>query len=124
MLGHDPDKGPLVVVRNMTGQAPGGGATEIFVYAHDKSNLFAASVIALDRLRLSVYDANIRTSDDGLCFNTYVVLDENRQPLRGDRDTLVERMAAALPSRTSVASAIAGCRGGTSSFPAPPRRPW
>ena len=96
VLGHDPGKGPLVVVRNMTGQAPGGGATEIFVYAHDKPNLFAASVIALDRLRLSVYDANIRTSDDGLCFNTYVVLDENRQPLRGDRDTLVERMAAAI----------------------------
>ena len=96
LLRHDPDTGPLVLMRNMDGQVPGAGATEIFVYTHDKPNLFAASVIAIDRLRLSVYDANIRTSQDGLCFNTYVVLDAERLPIRGNRDKLVERITRAI----------------------------
>ena len=94
--GHDPHRGPLVLMRNTASQVPGEGATEIHVYTHDKPNLFAASVVAIDRLRLSVYDANIRTADEGLCFNTYVVLDENRRPIRSDRDALVEQIAKAV----------------------------
>ena len=94
--GHDPDTGPLVMMRNLDSRFSGEAATEIFVYTHDKPNLFAASVIAIDRLRLSVYDANIRTSEDGLCFNTYVVLDEERRPIRGNRDKLVVRLTSAI----------------------------
>ena len=96
VLGHDSGAGPLVLMRNMAGQVPGEGATEIFVYTRDKPNLFAASVIAIDKLHLSVYDANIRTSEDGLCFNTYVVLDQERQPIRGDRDALVNHITKAV----------------------------
>ena len=96
VLGHDADSGPLVLVRNRVGHAPGVGATEVFVYTHDRPNLFAASVIALDRLHLSVYDANIRTSEHGLCFNTYVVLDAQRQPVRGERDRLVQNLTKAI----------------------------
>ena len=93
---HDPDASPLVLMKNTESQAPGEGATEIFLYTRDKPNLFAASVIAIDRLRLSIYDANIRTAPDGRCFNTYVVLDENRQPVRGDRASLVRRLVQAV----------------------------
>ena len=96
VLGHDHRRGPLVLMRNMAGQVPGDGGTEIFVYTRDKPNLFAASAVAIDQLRLSVHDANIRTSDDGLCFNTYVVLDAENQPVRGDRGALVEHIAAAV----------------------------
>ena len=96
VIGHDAGAGPLVLMRNMAGQVPGEGATEIFVYTPDRPNLFAASVIAIDQLRLSVYDANIRTSEDGLCFNTYVVLDQERQPIRGDRQALVDHIARAV----------------------------
>ncbi len=96
VAGHDPGAGPLVLMRNMTGQVPGDGATEIFVYTRDKPNLFAASVIAIDRLRLSVHDANIRTSADGLCFNSYVVLDERHKPISGDRKPLVEQITRAV----------------------------
>ncbi len=103
VLAHDPGGGPLVLVRNMTGQVPGEGATEIFVHTQDQPNLFAASVIAIDQLRLSVYDANIRTSEDGLCFNTYVVLDAQHQPIRGDRDTLVKQLAKAI-ARPNIGS--------------------
>ena len=91
---HDVDSGALVLIENMVSQVAGEGATEIFVYTNDKPNLFAASVIALDHLNLSVYDANIRTSEgDALCFNTYVVLNEDRQPISGDREPLVELLA-------------------------------
>ena len=96
VLGHDVAAGPLVLMRNMAGQVPGEGATEIFIYTRDKPNLFAASVIAIDQLHLSVYDANIRTSEDGLCFNTYVVLDQERQPIRGDRAPLVNHISSAV----------------------------
>ena len=96
ILGHDPSAGPLVLVRNMAGQVPGDGATEIFVYTPDKPNLFAASVLAIDRMHLSVHDANIRTSEDGLCFNTYVVLDAEHRPFQGDREALVNRMKRAV----------------------------
>ncbi len=96
VLGHDAGAGPLVLMRNMAGQVPGEGATEIFVYTQDKPNLFAASVIAIDQLRLSVYDANIRTSEDGVCFNTYIVLDHERQPIRGDRQALVDHITRAV----------------------------
>ena len=96
VLGHDAGVGPLVLMRNMDGQVPGKGATEIFVYTRDKPNLFAASVIAIDQLRLSIHDANIRTAEDGHCFNTYVVLDQERQPIRGDRRPLVDRIARAI----------------------------
>ena len=96
VLAHDPGAGPLVLMRNMAGQTPGEGATEVFVCTRDQPNLFAACAIALDRLNLSVYDANIRTADDGLCFNTFVVLDQERKPVRGDRRPLVEHIAKAV----------------------------
>ncbi len=97
MLAHNPDSGPLVLVYNMeAGHLSGKGATEIFVYTHDRPNLFAASVIAIDRLRLSIYDANIRTAKNGLCFNTYVVLDAQRQPLAGDRELVVKQLTKAI----------------------------
>jgi [protein-PII] uridylyltransferase len=50
------------------------------LYTHDQPNLFAASVAALSQLELSVHDANIHTADNGLCLNTYVVLDEDGGP--------------------------------------------
>ncbi len=93
---HDPGSGPLVLMRNMAGQVPGEGATEIFIHTQDRPNLFAASVIAIDRLQLSVHDANIRTTDTGLCFNTYVVLDAENRPVRGDRDALVKQIGNAV----------------------------
>ena len=93
---HDPDAAPLVLMKNTESQMPGEGATEIFLYTRDKANLFAAAAIAIGRLRLSICEANIRTVPDGRCFNTYVVLDENRQPVRGDRAPLVRRLAQAV----------------------------
>ncbi|MEE9254848.1 MAG: [protein-PII] uridylyltransferase [Pseudomonadales bacterium] len=78
---HSPDEGPLVLVRNVTGPVETEGATQIFLYTPDQANLFAVSVGALDQLNLSIQGARIHTSQSGLCFNTYLVLDEDGLPL-------------------------------------------
>ena len=78
---HDVETGPLVELQDLKGQVSHEGATEIFLYTRDQPNLFAASVVALDQLNLSVFDADIHTSSNGLCLNTYVVLDEKGLPI-------------------------------------------
>ncbi len=74
---HDLSSGPLVLVRDVVGHASEEGATEIFLYTRDQPRLFAASVIAIDQLGLSIHDARIHTSAGNLCFNSYIVLDES-----------------------------------------------
>jgi [protein-PII] uridylyltransferase len=74
---HDVAAGPLVLVRDVVGHSTEEGATEIFVYTRDQPRLFAASVIAIDMLGLSIHDAGIHTSAGNLCFNSYIVLDES-----------------------------------------------
>ncbi len=81
MHAHPVHSGPLVVLVDVGGLGPNEGATEIVLYTHDQPNLFAASVATLSQLDLSVHDANIHTADNGLCLNTYVVLDEDGTPL-------------------------------------------
>ncbi|HSG91277.1 MAG TPA: [protein-PII] uridylyltransferase [Pseudomonadales bacterium] len=89
-------EGPLVLVRDVTGQVPGHeGATQIFVYTNDHPNLFAATVAALDQLDLSVQDARIHTSAHDLCFNTYMVLDQAGRPV-GDDEATVRRIREVL----------------------------
>ncbi len=74
---HDLSNGPLVLVRDVVGHASEEGATEIFLYTRDTPRLFAASVVAIDQLGLSIHDARIHTSAGNRCFNSYIVLDES-----------------------------------------------
>jgi [protein-PII] uridylyltransferase len=90
-----------VSLLDLKGQVSEEGATEIVLYTEDRPNLFAASVIALSQLGLSVFDANIHTAADGLCLNTYVVLDSGGHPLPRDaerREQLSARLADELKS--------------------------
>ena len=77
IAAHDISGGPLVLVRDVVGHVSDEGATEIFLYARDQPRLFAASVIAIDQLGLSIHDARIHTTTGNLCFNSYIVLDES-----------------------------------------------
>ncbi|HEX7036843.1 MAG TPA: [protein-PII] uridylyltransferase [Pseudomonadales bacterium] len=81
MHQHDLASGPLVMLLDLGGIGPSEGATEIVLFTHDQPNLFAASVATLSQLQLSVHDANIHTSENGLALNTYVVLEEDSTPL-------------------------------------------
>lgn len=52
-----------------------GGSSELFVRAPDRDGLFAAIAATLDRLGFDVVDARLLTSDGGLVFDTFEVLD-------------------------------------------------
>ena len=104
--GHDLHRGPLVTLLDLDGQvdasdmaAEPGGATEVFLYAVDRDNLFADSVAALDGADLHVAAAQVATGASGICFNTYVVLGGDGQPLVLDeaaRQRLASRIASAI----------------------------
>jgi [protein-PII] uridylyltransferase len=100
IVEHDVNDGPLVLLKDMSGHVPGEGATEIYVYTLDQPGLFAASVVALDQLNLSVFDANIHTADHGMCFNIFVVLDEAGSPIGTSElhqaDQVAQRLIADL----------------------------
>ena len=96
---HDLANGPLVLMRRLASEDSEESATELFIHAEDRANLFAATVTAINQLRLRVYDAHIHTAQNGQCFNTFVVLDEHRQPVRGDGGAVVESLARAISER-------------------------
>lgn len=74
---------PLVLTREPNGVDYRGG-TQLFVYAADNKNLFAATVNALDHLDLTIVDARIITSTHGFSLDTYVVLDKDGKPIGND----------------------------------------
>ena len=99
---HDIDTGPLVTVLDVADEASAEGATEVFLYALDRDNLFADSVRAIDDAGLRVAAARIATSASGICFNSYIVLDGDGAPVADDR-----RVALAQ----SLTRAVHGDRG-------------
>ena len=110
MHHHDVLSGPLVLLLDLDDPGSEQGATEVFVYTSDRPRLFAASAVALDHLHLQVHDASINTSAGGLCFNSYIVLDERGRPLRADdarRGTIRQTLARALADANLAAAAPA-----------------
>jgi [protein-PII] uridylyltransferase len=99
IAAHDLAEGPLVMLRDTVGLVSDERATEIFIYTRDQPNLFAATTIAIDQLELSIHDARIFTSANGMCFNSYFVLDhtgrsigENTARCEHIRRTLVRQL--------------------------------
>ncbi|MEP6940546.1 MAG: [protein-PII] uridylyltransferase [Rudaea sp.] len=72
-----PDRGPLVLI---DAQGPRGGS-EVFVYARDGDGLFAAVTAVFDRLRISVFDARVFTSNSGMGMDSFLVLDSSGRTL-------------------------------------------
>ncbi|NCC26701.1 MAG: [protein-PII] uridylyltransferase [Gammaproteobacteria bacterium] len=77
ILASEPDRLPLVVIRPVTAR----GGTEIFIYTIDRTNLFGRTTALLDQMGLSIMDARIMTTDDGMAVNTYQVLDQDGNPV-------------------------------------------
>ncbi|MBI2992688.1 MAG: [protein-PII] uridylyltransferase [Gammaproteobacteria bacterium] len=73
------DRLPLILVREMTDR----GGTEIFIYMRDHDNIFSRSTRALDRLGLNIVDARIITSNSGYTLDTFIVLEESGEVVKG-----------------------------------------
>ena len=96
-LAHDLAGGALVLILDLLGE-DGGGASEVFVYAKDRDNLFADSVAAIAGLGLGIQAATVATNASGVCFNSYIVLKDrgpvpNEANLRDRIRTTVGRAA-------------------------------
>lgn len=69
---------PLVLVRNDSMR----GGTEIFIYAEIFDSLFAISTSVIDQMGLTIVDARIMQSKDGYALNSYIVLDQDSNPVQ------------------------------------------
>lgn len=68
---------PLVVIKDKAKR----GGTPIFIYSEESDNLFALASIALDRIGLSVVDARIITTLSNMTIDTFIVLEQNGEPV-------------------------------------------
>jgi len=89
ILEHREPGTPLVMFKQMSDQHHVGG-TQIFIYSHTKHHLFATTAAVLEQLKLNILDARITKTKDDFNLNTYMVLEENGQPLGNDPARLEE----------------------------------
>jgi [protein-PII] uridylyltransferase len=84
----------VVAARAMAGR-DGRGGLDLLIHLPDQDGLFAAIVIALDRLGMSVLQARVLDGPDGTIFDTFHVLpvDARQAP---DPARLAENLARAL----------------------------
>ncbi|QSX31070.1 bifunctional uridylyltransferase/uridylyl-removing protein GlnD [Shewanella cyperi] len=76
ILKHRQDE-PLVLISKHTTR----GGTELFVYCQDRPKLFATVMAVLDNKNINVHDANIMTSKDNYALDTFVILEQDGEPL-------------------------------------------
>ncbi|CBL46401.1 PII uridylyl-transferase (Uridylyl-removing enzyme) [gamma proteobacterium HdN1] len=98
ILAHGTKEEPLVLV-GKTDERKYQGATQVFIYAKDAPNLFAATVAALTQLNLTIADARIITAANQYTLDTYVIMEEGGAAVVDE--TRIEQIARKL--RTTLA---------------------
>ncbi len=78
---------PMVLVSNEHAR----GATEIFIHCQDQNQLFARIAQALSQKKISIHDAQIITSENGLVLDSFIVSELNGQALSEERCQQVQQ---------------------------------
>jgi [protein-PII] uridylyltransferase len=94
----------LVKLRGQTRR----GGTELFIYTPAQPNLFARITAALDQLGLTVADARIITTRDHYALDTYVVMENSGEPVKGQFRTreILQALRDTLRADTPEATAV------------------
>jgi [protein-PII] uridylyltransferase len=80
---HFDNETPLVMVKPHT-DTQRELATQIFIHARAQGYLFSVVAAALEQLDLSVHDARVYNSVDGMAMDTFYVLDANGESIAED----------------------------------------
>lgn len=72
---------PLILIS----PKPTRGGTEVFVYTKDQPALFATVVAELDRRNFNIHDAQVMLSRDSYILDTFIISDQNNQPIEARR---------------------------------------
>ncbi|MCM5704112.1 [protein-PII] uridylyltransferase [Larsenimonas salina] len=72
---------PLILISAPTEDMADGG-TKVFIHTRSVNNLFAATAAAIEQLGLSIHDARIATSSNLWTLNTFILLDDDGEPIR------------------------------------------
>lgn len=84
---HFDREAPLVLIKPSVG-IHFEEATQIFIHARSRDYLFPAITASLEQLDLSVQDARLYSSVDGMALDTFFVLDANGQSISGEPDRI------------------------------------
>lgn len=97
---------PLVLI----GDENNNGTTELFIYHHEESHLFAKVAAVLDSEQLSIHDAQILNTRDGYVMDTFVVLQQDGLPLADVQriEALHQHLHDVLRKRRAVPSSRRG----------------
>jgi [protein-PII] uridylyltransferase len=80
ILTHAEEGEPILLIRRSGDR----GGTEIFIYAVDSPLQFATTTAVLDQLALTIADARIINALNGHTLDSYIVLEENGDPIASD----------------------------------------
>lgn len=100
LLEHAASTEPLVRVRE-TNQRGFAGGTQIFTYAPNRKDFFAATTAAMAQLNLSVHEAKITTSSAEFTIDSYIVLEADGDRIGNDPEriqAIQQRLNEALRS--------------------------
>lgn len=57
------------------------GGTEVFIYCQNRPRLFATVMAVMDNKNVSVHDANVMTTKNDYALDTFIILEQNGNPL-------------------------------------------
>ncbi|WP_310655996.1 bifunctional uridylyltransferase/uridylyl-removing protein GlnD [Shewanella fidelis] len=98
IIKHKQDEALVLISKHAT-----RGGTELFVYGKDKPKLFATVMAILDNKNITVHDASIMTSKDNYALDSFVILEQDGQPvtqlsrIQGIKKTLIKALSNETP---------------------------